>query len=152
MKIKIEKGDIQISIQELIECLSDDEKLSVAKTLAVSDWFLKKATDYICDEDEDGWWTGDSAQKRHEILRRVEEKQIEKLPYFNWKPWDAIQDSLKRITSREELYWILYHNNDEEKRKWIDGCNSHYTTKTADEEIEKIKAMISDALKKMKRE
>ena len=110
---RIEKGDLIVDLDDLIEGLSDEQKLELAKTIGFADTYHKTIADLICnDETEDGWgsWsTGENPlqQARLAILEQLDVAQIER---------QVIKDLIRMKRKAEEesqrhrnAYWELYH-------------------------------------------
>ena len=148
MKIKIDGGDLKIGITELIESLSSEQKKEIIHSIACNDDVIKRTIDYICDEDEEGWYSGSNPELRQQALVRIEKKQLETLPTYYWRVWEDLQQELNNIRSKEQVYWSLYHGlgdefGDEGKRVSFQvlemfrkmGIESNYTTKQAEDYI-----------------
>jgi len=153
MNITLEKGDIKIDIYELIRETDDETKKQVIKSFATDDAVIRHTIDYICGDDEDGWYPGDAANLRQELLGRVEAKQLETMPEYGWRVWDEIRQKIKDIRSAEHIYWVLYHKLSDGLRrsvfKELDamGVESNYTQAQGNDDIEAIRKLIKTAIK-----
>jgi hypothetical protein len=157
MQIKVEKGEVRIGIEEMMGSLTAEEQKAFIKTFSISDAIIEHVVDFICDEDKDGWWAGNSPNTRQRILSRIEQKQLELCPTYCWEPWDKIREALKAIRAKEHIYWFIYHKLPERLREVVinamteAGVESDYTTKDADADIARIEEMIKTAFTDMKR-
>lgn len=152
--MKIEDGEIRLDLIEIMESLSEDDCKMFIKHFSCQSFIIEKVIDYICGDDEDGWWTGDATNIRQKILCRIEKKQLEQSYLsYSWEPWAELTNRLKEIKERKHIYWHLYHDfpDHHEIWEWMKrrGIDSEYTTKQAHEDIKKIESMILDTLSGM---
>ena len=73
--ISYENGNLKLDIDYILSAMSEEDLYAFVKSVALDDFIIQKVVDYICDEDEDGCWTGNSNKVRENILKRVEKKQ-----------------------------------------------------------------------------
>lgn len=154
MKITSE-GEIQISIQEIVERMDEESAKSIIKTFCTSRQVIEWVFDYICGEDKDGWWTSDDHQMRERVLARAERAQVGNPSKHKWTLIDSAVKRLKELSSDKQLYWALYHHPErrtttieaflEGKDKW----NEFYTT-AADEKIAEVVGIVKSAMEAFK--
>jgi len=103
-------------------------------------------------------WSGNSAQRRHELLCQVEAAQLEKLQSstaYSWAPWEAVVAACKELRSKEHVYYVIYHELPAELRDRVLeyfrmlGVESQYGTDRADADLKRIEEAIRAALKVM---
>lgn len=153
--MKINKdGKIEIDLQEILDSLGEDEKKQLVKSACISSEVIKWVFDWICGEDEDGWWTTNENRLREDLLARAEDKQLFKDPNrFNWSLIEAATKRLKQLESDKALYWALYHHPAKyeltiaEYLKDKDTWNEFYTT-AADKKIDEVINIVKDAIQK----
>lgn len=166
--INISQNKIEIDMGHLLEAMDKDDCKAFIKSFACQDFVIEKVIDYICGDDEDGWWTGYSDEYRTKILTRVENTQIKKWSKYNWKVFEELKNRLKEIQEKRHIYWQIYHDKGfremivlnpytEEKTTmgnyisdWFKSRNieSNYTTKQADDDINRIEGMIKKSFEK----
>lgn len=150
--MKINKdGKIEFDIGEIWESLSTENKKEFIKSCAISPDIIKWVMDWICGEDEDGWWTTEHPL-REQLLKRVQEKQLtQPVTKYNWSIIQAAAEQLKKICSEKHLYWELYHHPAKHEMtiyKFLQGresLNEFYTT-AADEKIEEVLEIVRNAV------
>lgn len=150
MKIT-EKGIIEIDIDEIINSLDTDEQKKLVKSLAISPTIIGWVMDWICGEDEDGWWTTEHPL-REQLLKRVEEKQIKNIGRYNWTLISKAADALKHYCSEKHLYYSLYYHPNADTMTIAEFCRSHpdgnqYQTKQAEEKIQEIIDIVKEAVR-----
>ena len=150
MKINKE-GNIEFDIYEIWESLSTEHKKQFIKSCAISPDIIKWVMDWICGEDEDGWFTTEHPL-REELLARVEEKQISNpVTKYNWSLIQEAAKELKKIYSNKQVYWKLYHHPSKHIltiAKFLDAEKdlSEFSTTAADEKIEEIVEIVRAAV------
>ncbi len=150
--MKINKdGNIEFSIEEIWESLGTDQKKQFIKSCAISPDIIKWVMDWICGEDEDGWWTTEHPL-REQLLARVEEKQLSTtVTKYNWTIIQKAADELKKIYSDKQIYWSLRHHPEKYTMtiaKFLEGKESwnEFQTTAADEKIEEIVEIVKTAV------
>ncbi len=150
--MKINKdGKIEFDIEEIWESLATDQKKQFIKSCAISPDIIKWVMDWICGEDEDGWWTTEHPL-RELLLARVEEKQLTNpVTKYNWTLIQKAVEQLKKVCSEKHLYWELFHHPAKREitiDKFLEGkdhLNEFYTT-AADEKIEEVLEIVRNAV------
>jgi len=145
MKINSE-GKLEIHPQDIVDNLSKEHKMEFIKHYLVSSDVIQTVLDYICDDDPDGWWTGDSDEIRAAFLKKVEDTHLAKFSQHNWKSLGEACKKITKIRSEQHLYWKLYHHPECHNMtisEWlmkneIDGDIMEHTSKVADDEIAQI--------------
>lgn len=147
-----EEGNVIISLEDIIQNMSKEEKKKLCKTISI-DYDVKKAViDYICDEDEDGWWCSDSGHIREDILMRIEKAQLDKPTWYNWKLIDEAITRLKHMRSENHIYYTLYHLRDPHMlvsdfvRIYLKDESEHMTNR-ADDDIKEVLNIVKNAIK-----
>jgi len=158
--IEVENYALKIDLHEIFRAMSAEDQNSFIHALALQSNIIDKVVNYICGEDEFGSWTSAEPELRQKILERVEAKHVSDLgrigPRYGWRQWSAIEDALKKIRCKQQVYWALHHDKHlNDKYGWElvsdffkrHGIESDYTTKQADADIAEIKKMIQDAFR-----
>ena len=152
--IEINGTKLCVSLETIIGGMSMEQKREVLSWLATDREVIESVVDHILGRDEQGWSTGDPTRCQ-QILGEVEDFMLADRKYF-WKPWDELRQKLKDIRADERLYWILYHQIDQDvSRRVFDelqrlGVKDNYTTNEADKDIATIGKMIEDTFMKMR--
>jgi len=158
--MKLKDGDIIINPSEIIDSLSKEDKLEVLKHYMTCPDVINAVLDYICDEDEDGWWAGDSDRTRSGFLKRVEDCHLKNLGRGNWKSLDEACAKITKIRSEQHLYYMLYHHPESHNMtisEWLrvhnkdDKINEH-CSKIADDEIESIVTALKSEIESIRLE
>lgn len=158
MAHSVEGGFIKVDIDILIDQMETEEKTTILKSLSTSQDVIKWVLDFICNEDEDGWYDGNSENTRQDFLEKVEQTQLGQTLSFYWSPWQELRDKLKTIEANRAVYEKVSSmmRCDHSYSKWFrDNFDkdemSHYTTKGADEKIAEIEKLIITTLESMKK-
>ncbi len=156
--IKINDNGLWVDFDYLMESMSSEDQKMFIKKFAIESNVIDHVVNYICGEDPDGWWSGCADDRRMKILTKVENAQLNKWSGYNWKFIDEATNRLKEIKEKQHIYWALYHSGVDydsdfsmKVRKFLEsnGIESDYTTKQADEEIEKVYSIIKEAMEKL---
>lgn len=149
--MKITDGKIEIHPSEIIDSLSEEDKKSLIKELCISSDVINWVFDYICGDDEDGWWSSENSRQREQLLRRVEKTHLNKVTRYDWNLLEQAANSLKHVISENHIYWNLYHHPDRNTLtidKFLEKFGENqYTTKLADDKIEEIVNIVKEAVK-----
>lgn len=152
--LKVIDGQITIDIADFLEALTKEEQLQIVKQLAVQDYVLEKAIDYICGDDTDGWWTSNDDTLRMKLLDRIESAQLSKWSKYNWQFITEATQRLKEIREKQHIYWALHHGpfRDDLSQAWFKFCKannivSEYTTEKANADIENVIKIVENAIK-----
>jgi len=151
-------GKLEIHPQDIVDNLSKEDKMEFIKHYLVSTDVIQFVLDYICDDDEDGWWTGDSDEIRAAFLRRVEDAHLAGFGRYNWKSLGDACERIKKIRSEQHLYWKLYHHPESGSltiAEWLMKHNVNndiieHTSKVADEEIDKIVHELKEEIRRIR--
>lgn len=152
--IEINGTKLCVSLETIVNGMSKEQKREVLSWLATDREVVESVVDHILGRDEQGWSTGDP-NRCQKILGEAEDFMLTDRKY-SWKPWDELRQKLKDIRADERLYWVLYHQIDQDVSRRVFeelrrlGVESNYTTKEADEDIAAIGKMIEDTFKQMK--
>lgn len=153
---KIEDNENKINIDALLEGMSLEDQKKFIKRFAIQSSVIDHVIDYICGEDPDGWWTSMDDELRMKILGRVEDAQIKKWSKYYWDFISEAKDRLKEIREKQHIYWTLYHGAFSEELRDVffkfcmaNNIVSEYTTKQANEDVEKVLKIVEDALQKL---
>ncbi|MFA5217096.1 hypothetical protein [Sulfuricurvum sp.] len=171
--IKFEGANILININDLYSAMSEQDQKDFVKSVALNDDIINWVLDYICGDDNDGYWTSDDSNIRQRFLNRVEKTQLTK-SIISWDTIRKIDQHLKDIKCKQHIYWSLYHDIPQIISQWlyekhgiaiekgyIDaavsyalkclGQESNFTTEQADKEIQELKDFITDKMLEMSR-
>lgn len=152
MKID-EKGNLALNLEEICNALSEEEKKKFVKLMSISPEIIKWVMDWICGEDEDGWWTTEHPL-REDLLARAESSQIGKeVTKYNWTLIKEAANKLKHSISEQHIYYKLYDANPEMTvRKFLETSdiqvNNPYQTKLAEKKIQEVIDIVREAVKK----
>ena len=157
--MKMKDGKLIIYPQDIADSLSGEDKLEFIKHHVLSEDAIQMVLDYICDGDEEGWWSGDSDEIRASFLRRVEDTHLAEFSRYNWNSLGTACDKIKKIRSEQHIYWLLYHHpeaHDLTISEWlrkhdVNNDISEYSTKIADEEIEQIVSALKEEISDLKK-
>jgi hypothetical protein len=149
-------GDLVVPLDRIFLKLSEESKKKFIKDFCISDDVIRIVTNYICGEDDEGFWTSEEMNMRQNILERIENTQlVPRYLSYSWRPWRDLQKRLQDIRCKQHVYWAIHHCEDQElgekMRRFLasKGVASDYTTKQADADIEDCKQMILSTLKSM---
>lgn len=151
--ITYEKGKIQIDADYLAASMSNEDYHSFIKGVALDSFIIDKVVDYICDEDEDGFWTSGSNRTREEILMRIEKSQMSANVRFNWSFLKNIEDKLKKIAVNKSMYYKIYHCgflDQRTKDALLDHEECEYKTDKANDQINALHKMVKEAMDSLK--
>ncbi len=156
--ITVENYQAKIDLRAFFDAMSKEEQREFIRSISIQRDVIECVTNYICGEDEEGWWSSDEPQKRQDILQRIERNQIKDLadngPSFGWQVWSDLRKALQDIACKKHIYWALRHSPDpwtnENAHTFFknNGIESDYTTKQADEDIKKLFDMVKAAFEK----
>lgn len=152
MKINKE-GKLEIDLSDIVDSLPEKDRRDFIKSAACSRQVIDWVIDYICGDDEDGWWTGDDGDLREKILTRVENTHLKDVTVFDWSLIKDAQKRLKEIESQRHIYWLLYHHPDRQITigEFIgnkDMSEEHeFSTKRADEKVQEVIDIVKNAIK-----
>jgi len=146
-----EEGNVVIALEDIIQNMSKEEKKRLCKIISIDYDVKKSVIDYICDEDEDGWWSSDNGEYREEILIRVERCHLENPNGQNWKLIGEAIERLKHARSQQHIYWTLYHLENKDMRvsdfiRLYMRDEDQFMTKKAETDIEEIMNIVKEAL------
>lgn len=153
MKIN-DKGNIEIDPEEIFGYLDIEEKKELIKHLVLHEDVIQWVLNYICGEDEDGWWIGIDKNIRYNFLCKVESSLIDDLKKrkLGWQIWDEIVHFIKYYKSQKHLYYKLW--NIENQSMTIgeflrrNGEENEFQTKQADEKIKELEEKFNEVLDK----
>lgn len=155
-EVEIEGSFLKIDLYAAFRSMSESDKKDFINQFSLQEDVIQMVTNYICGADEFGRWTSSEPELRQKILERIEKSHITKLSEqlsYGWNVWREIQQALKSIQCKKQVYWALNHDgqlseyaHDFFMRHKIE---SNYTTKEADADIERIELLIKNALKDM---
>lgn len=151
-------GTITLSITEIIERMDEESAKEAIKALCCSDQAIKWVMDFLCDEDEDGWYNSTTPQNRLDLLTRIEDKCLDANGLrYDWRAFQALVRTLKDIRSEAHIYWAMYHHptaNTTTLSEFTRSLNheDNYTTTRADRDIAEIKDLIEHTLQSLKRQ
>ena len=154
MKLEYNNGELTIDPVEFFDCLNEEDKKDVAKNLATQDFIMNKAIDFLCGEDEEGWFDGLDSERRQKILEKVEDAHIRE-PKHNWSVFRDLRDQIKYDRSSDHIYWALYHhrNQDLTIREFMLNIKdeSQFMTNRGEKDIERLDKLIDETFKKIEK-
>ena len=156
--MKMKDGKLEIYPQDIAESLSKEDRMEFIKHHVLCADAIQTVLDYICDGDEDGWWTGDSDEIRAAFLRRVEDTHLAQFSRYNWKSLGVACDKITKIRSEQHLYWKLYHHPESHNLTIAEWIMKHdvnkeiceYQSKIADDEIDRIVNDLKEEIRRIR--
>jgi len=154
MKLEYNNGELTIDPVEFFDCLSEEDKLAVAKNLATQDFALQKAIDFLCEEDEDGWYSGISPRMRQNLLEQVGKAHIRESKH-NWDVFSDLRDQIKYDRSSDHIYYMLYHHHNQDLtiREFMANIKdeNQFMTKRGEKDIERLEKLVDETFKKFEK-
>lgn len=155
-EIKYENGEIKIDIYYIFSSMSEDDQKSFIHALSLEKNIIENVCDYLAGDDQNGCWSGYDDKWRLRALRRIENRQLEHWSRYNWDVFREATHRLREIREKQHIYWALNHGpfKDDLWFEWMkfcekNGIKSDYTTEKANADIDRVEAIMKDALSKL---